>query len=129
MKLPRQFQRRSGSAILVVVLLLAIVLIYVGVNMFTLNHLQREIRLIEHQQPEISKCFPLGDIQSHSAFWDFPGDALHLLVATHTLLSRPGVEPRIALFDGGIRAGNSRAGRYRRSDWDGERGDSARGIQ
>ncbi len=42
--------RQSGSAVIVVLALLTILLIYVAGNIRTLNSLGRELRLLEHQQ-------------------------------------------------------------------------------
>ncbi len=46
--LPRR--RQSGSAVIVVMALLAIMLIYVAGNLRTIAHLGREVRLVEQQQ-------------------------------------------------------------------------------
>ena len=45
---PRRGER--GSAVIVVIALLAIVLLYLGANVRTLNSLGRELKLIERQQ-------------------------------------------------------------------------------
>lgn len=42
--------RRSGSAVLAVILLLAIVTIYIGANVRAVSALNREIKLVERQQ-------------------------------------------------------------------------------
>ena len=47
---PRPRQRQSGSAVIVVMALLAILLVYVAGNIRTLSHLGRELRLLERQQ-------------------------------------------------------------------------------
>ena len=43
-------RRQSGSAVIVVMALLAIILVYVAGNLRTLHNLGRELRLIERQQ-------------------------------------------------------------------------------
>jgi len=43
-------RRQSGSAVVVVIALLAIILIYVAGNLRTLTNLGRELRLLERQQ-------------------------------------------------------------------------------
>ena len=43
-------RHESGSAAIVVVALLAIVLLYVGSTLQTLNHLDRDIKLVEKRQ-------------------------------------------------------------------------------
>ena len=42
--------RQSGSAVIVVMALLAIILVYVAGNLRTLNSLDRELKLLERQQ-------------------------------------------------------------------------------
>jgi len=42
--------RQSGTAVIVVLALLTILLVYVGGNIRTLSSLDRELRLLEHQQ-------------------------------------------------------------------------------
>ena len=46
-RLPR---RESGSAVIVVFALLAIILVYVAANLRTINSLGRELKLLERQQ-------------------------------------------------------------------------------
>jgi hypothetical protein len=46
----RHPRRQSGSAVIVVIALLAIILIYVAGNLRTLTHLGRELKLLERQQ-------------------------------------------------------------------------------
>ena len=46
---PRR-RRESGSAVIVVMALLAIILVYVAGNLRTLNSLGRELKLLERQQ-------------------------------------------------------------------------------
>jgi hypothetical protein len=46
---PRR-HRQSGSAVIVVMALLAIILVYVAGNLRTLNSLGRELKLVERQQ-------------------------------------------------------------------------------
>jgi hypothetical protein len=43
-------RRQSGSAVIVVMALLAIILVYVAGNLRTLNNLGRELNLVERQQ-------------------------------------------------------------------------------
>ena len=43
-------RRQSGSAVIVVMALLAIILVYVAGNLRTLNNLGRELKLVERQQ-------------------------------------------------------------------------------
>ena len=43
-------RRQSGSAVIVVMALVAIILVYVAGNLRTLHNLGRELRLIERQQ-------------------------------------------------------------------------------
>jgi hypothetical protein len=43
-------RRQAGSAVIVVMALLAIILVYVAGNLRTLNSLGRELKLLEHQQ-------------------------------------------------------------------------------
>ena len=43
-------RRQQGTAMIVVLALLAIVLIYVGDNLKTLHHLSRELKLVERHQ-------------------------------------------------------------------------------
>jgi hypothetical protein len=43
-------RRQQGTAMIVVLVLLAIVLIYVGDNLKTLSHLSRELKLVEQHQ-------------------------------------------------------------------------------
>lgn len=55
MKLPsahtlRPRRHESGSAVIVVVALLAIIMMYVASNLRTLDNLEREVRLVERQQ-------------------------------------------------------------------------------
>ncbi len=47
---PRPWHRQSGSAVIVVMALLALMLIYVAGNLRTLSSLGRELRLLERQQ-------------------------------------------------------------------------------
>jgi hypothetical protein len=48
---PRSPRRRqAGSAVIVVMALLAIILVYVAGNLRTLNSLDRELKLLERQQ-------------------------------------------------------------------------------
>jgi Tfp pilus assembly protein PilX len=46
----RPRRRQSGSAVIVVLALLSIILIYVAGNLRTLNNLNRELKLLERQQ-------------------------------------------------------------------------------
>jgi hypothetical protein len=46
---PRR-RRQSGSAVIVVFALLAIILVYVAANLRTINSLGRELKLLERQQ-------------------------------------------------------------------------------
>ena len=46
----RPRRRQSGSAVIVVLALLAIILVYVAGNLRTLNNLGRELKLVERQQ-------------------------------------------------------------------------------
>ena len=46
----RSRRRQSGSAVIVVIALLAILLVYVAGNIRTLSNLGRELRLLERQQ-------------------------------------------------------------------------------
>jgi Tfp pilus assembly protein PilX len=46
----RPRRRQAGSAVIVVMALLAIILIYVAGNLRTLSNLGRELRLLERQQ-------------------------------------------------------------------------------
>ncbi len=46
----RRYQGRSGSAVIVVLALLAIMLVYVAANTKTLYHLSRELKLVERHQ-------------------------------------------------------------------------------
>lgn len=43
-------RRQAGSAVIVVMALLAIILVYVAGNLRTLNSLDRELKLLERQQ-------------------------------------------------------------------------------
>jgi len=43
-------RRQSGSAVIVVMALLAIIMVYVAANIRTLHSLGRELRLVERQQ-------------------------------------------------------------------------------
>jgi len=43
-------RRQAGSAVIVVIALLAIILVYVAGNLRTLNSLGRELKLLERQQ-------------------------------------------------------------------------------
>ena len=43
-------RRQTGSAVIVVMALLAIILVYVAGNLRTINSLGRELKLLEHQQ-------------------------------------------------------------------------------
>jgi hypothetical protein len=56
MKLPYAFQepirREGGSAVIVVIALLAIVLIYLAANIRTLSALGRELRVVEQKQTQ-----------------------------------------------------------------------------
>jgi hypothetical protein len=45
-------RRQSGSAVIVVMALLAIMLVYVAANIRTLSSLVRELRLLERQQTQ-----------------------------------------------------------------------------
>jgi hypothetical protein len=45
-----QVRREQGSAAMVVIAILAIVLLYVAANLRTLEHLNREIKLVERRQ-------------------------------------------------------------------------------
>jgi hypothetical protein len=47
---PRIRRRQSGSAVIVIMALLAILLLYMTYNLKTLANLGRELRLLEHQQ-------------------------------------------------------------------------------
>ena len=47
---PHPLRRQSGSAVIVVMALLAILLVYVAGNIRTLANLGRELRLLERQQ-------------------------------------------------------------------------------
>ena len=65
MKLPplrkaRPQPRQSGSAVVVVLALLAILLVYVAGNIRTLANLGRELRLLERQQTRRLQTAALG---------------------------------------------------------------------
>ena len=47
---PRSTGRQSGSAVIVIMALLAILLLYTAYNLHTLANLGRELRLLERQQ-------------------------------------------------------------------------------
>ena len=47
---PRSTTRESGSAVIVIMALLAILLLYMAYNLRTLANLGRELRLLERQQ-------------------------------------------------------------------------------
>ena len=47
---PRFTRRQSGSAVIVIMALLAILLLYMAYNLQTLANLGRELRLLERQQ-------------------------------------------------------------------------------
>ena len=49
-RVSRPRRRQSGSAVIIVMALLAIMLVYVAGNLRTLASLGRELRLLEHQQ-------------------------------------------------------------------------------
>ena len=49
---PRRRGRDSGSAVIVIIALLALLLAYVAVNIRTLSNLGRELRLLERQQTQ-----------------------------------------------------------------------------
>jgi hypothetical protein len=42
--------RQNGTAMIVVITILAMLLLYVGANVRALDHLQREIKLVERRQ-------------------------------------------------------------------------------
>lgn len=42
--------RQSGSAVIVLIVVLALMLIYIGANVRTLHYLQQELKLIEKSQ-------------------------------------------------------------------------------
>jgi hypothetical protein len=56
----RHPRRQSGSAVIVVMALLAIILIYVVGNLKTLANLGRELRLLERKQIRRLQKVPLG---------------------------------------------------------------------
>ena len=60
MKLVPKDQGRHGMAVIVVLALLAIILLYVSVNIRTLNHLQRDLQLIEKKQQQRQLTLPPG---------------------------------------------------------------------
>lgn len=49
-RVPRPPRRQAGSAVIIVMALLAIMLVYVAANLRTLSNLLRELRLLERQQ-------------------------------------------------------------------------------
>ena len=49
-RVPSPRRRQQGTAMIVVLALLAIILIYVGDNLKTLHHLSRELKLVERHQ-------------------------------------------------------------------------------
>jgi hypothetical protein len=49
-RFPKRAGREQGSAALVVIAIVAIVLLYVASNLRTLDHLNREIKLVERRQ-------------------------------------------------------------------------------
>jgi hypothetical protein len=60
MNLVPKNQRRQGMAVIVVLALLAIILLYVSVNIRTLSHLQRDLQLIEKKQQQHLLTSPPG---------------------------------------------------------------------
>ena len=48
--LPRRRPGENASAVVVVLLLIALILIYIGANIRTLHYLGRDLRLVEKQQ-------------------------------------------------------------------------------
>ena len=58
MKMRPTNHSESGIALIVVMALLAIILIYVTANIRTLNHLQRDLKLIEQKQQQRLKNLP-----------------------------------------------------------------------
>ena len=59
------WRRRDGSAVVVVIVLLAIMLIYIGANLKTLNSMGRELNLIEKRQ--VHRLATLPAVQGASA--------------------------------------------------------------
>jgi hypothetical protein len=49
-RVSRPPRRQSGSAVIVVIALLALILVYVAGNLRTINSLGRELKLLERQQ-------------------------------------------------------------------------------